>query len=186
MVDGYFDGPLNDPPDIRFVSAAGGERHSVACDSEGRVWIAGVGDGAGDPRMLYQNDDDDPTLHREGMSLMRTKMMWESIDPRLRPSDDEKYPRVVSVAAGNNHTVLMTIAAISGHGVIQRMVSSVPCRWQKSDPMTTLSRLTSWMRSGSRYHSLPSPVRALTGHSTQTAESLHRVGTSNETYVPKC
>ena len=61
VVDGYFDGPLNDPPDIRFVSAAGGERHSVACDSEGRVWIAGVGDGAGDPRMLYQNDDDDPT-----------------------------------------------------------------------------------------------------------------------------
>ena len=108
VVDGYFDGPLNDPPDIRFVSAAGGERHSVACDSEGRVWIAGVGDGAGDPRMLYQNDDDDPTLHREGMSLMRTRMMWESIDPRLRPSDDEKYPRVVSVAAGNNHTVLMT------------------------------------------------------------------------------
>ena len=72
------------------------------------MWIAGVGDGAGDPRMLYQNDDDDPTLHREGMSLMRTRMMWESIDPRLRPSDDEKYPRVVSVAAGNNHTVLMT------------------------------------------------------------------------------
>ena len=108
VVDGYFDGPLNDPPDIRFVSAAGGERHSVACDSEGRVWIAGVGDGAGDPRMLYQTDDDDPTLHREGMSLMRTRMMWESIDPRLRPSDDEKYHRVVSVAAGNNHTVLMT------------------------------------------------------------------------------
>ena len=94
VVDGYFDGPLNDPPDIRFVSAAGGERHSVACDSEGRVWIAGVGDGAGDPRMLYQNDDDDPTLHREGMSLMRTRMMWESIDPRLRPSDDENIPEL--------------------------------------------------------------------------------------------
>ena len=108
VADGYFDTPVADPPDIKFVSAAGGQSHSVACDSEGRVWIAGTGDGAGDPRMLYQNDGGDPAIHREGMSLMRTGRMWESIDSRLAPAGEEKYPKVVSVAAGNNHTVLMT------------------------------------------------------------------------------
>ena len=63
VVDGYFDGPLNDPPDIRFVSAAGGERHSVACDSEGACGSRASVTARVDPRMLYQNDDDDPTLH---------------------------------------------------------------------------------------------------------------------------
>jgi len=75
----------------RVASAAGGDAHSIACDTAGRVWVFGDGDVVGAATIPPGARDATPA-------------------PRLvgPPARARGFPSVVDVAAGKNHVAVMT------------------------------------------------------------------------------
>ena len=75
----------------RVASAAGGDAHSIACDTAGRVWVFGDGDVVGAATIP-------PARGRDARASSR-----RSARARARG-----FPSVVDVAAGKNHVAVMT------------------------------------------------------------------------------
>ena len=89
----------------RVASAAGGDAHSIACDTAGRVWVFGDGDVVGAATIPPGARDATPA-------------------PRLvgPPARARGFPSVVDVAAGKNHVAVMTAEGevYAGRGATRR------------------------------------------------------------------